>query len=779
MAIEHRSALGAGYRLYEYQIESVLGHGGFGITYLATDTNLRNKVAIKEFLPMEVAVRVDGSTVEAKSSDDQETFQWGLERFTQEAQTLARFRHPNVIQISRYFEANNTAYFVMDYEDGASLKSIMDKAGKLSQSELEEILHPLLDGLEAVHKKGVLHRDIKPGNIYIRKDGTPVLLDFGAARQALGNKSRSLTSIFTAGYAPYEQYYSDGDQGIWTDIYAFAAVLYRGVTGKPPPEAPGRVRNDPMAPAAEAGKNDYSADFLTAIDAGLAFYPEDRPQDIGAWRAMFLGGEAVTKGAAETRRKQAEKTVTPTVTARKTGSSSSLKWVLVGGLGAAAVVLVVAAVLLIPADEPGGGGSSIAGAGATGQGATAGGSTGGGQAGAGSAAGGSTGRGQAGAGSAAGGGGSTGVTSISVADPPRQRCDELAADPWDAKKKSNGVRLSRIGAGAADSCRQAASAFPNSPRMAANYARVLFRGGRNEEAVKWARRSSRGGSGSGAFHLGVAYHSGIGVGKNLTEARRWYKTGANRGHALASYRLGTFQITGTGGPANASQGAGNLKRAAKRGVVIAQWRLGEVLTNGTGISRNYQRAVFWYAKAAQSGHPKAQASLAFAYLNGRGVAKDIKLAGRWYRKAAAQGNARAYYEIGRFYEFGIGAAINLPLALAYYNRAAGKGHAGAENNLGTLYYNGKGVAKNYAIAARWFRRAANRGDAVAQNWLGLSYSKGRGVPKSLSKSYFWLALAVRRGGASARALRDKIAVHLTAAQRRALDARVVAWRPNG
>lgn len=149
MAIEHRSALGAGYRLHEYQLESVLGHGGFGITYLATDTNLQKKVAIKEFLPMEVAVRVDGSTVEAKSSEDEETFQWGLERFTQEAQTLARFRHPNVIAISRYFEANSTAYFVMDYEEGESLKAIMDKAETLTQAELENILHPLLDGLEA------------------------------------------------------------------------------------------------------------------------------------------------------------------------------------------------------------------------------------------------------------------------------------------------------------------------------------------------------------------------------------------------------------------------------------------------------------------------------------------------------------------------------------------------------------------------------------------------------------------------------------------------------
>ncbi|MEJ2122604.1 MAG: protein kinase [Alphaproteobacteria bacterium] len=154
MAIEHRSALTPGYRLHEYQVESVLGHGGFGITYLATDNNLHKKVAIKEFLPNDVAVRVDGSTVEAKSSSDMDTFQWGLERFTQEAQTLARFRHPNVIQISRYFEANGTAYFVMDYEDGKSLKDILQAAGTLPQSEIEELLYPLLHALDAVHHAG-------------------------------------------------------------------------------------------------------------------------------------------------------------------------------------------------------------------------------------------------------------------------------------------------------------------------------------------------------------------------------------------------------------------------------------------------------------------------------------------------------------------------------------------------------------------------------------------------------------------------------------------------
>lgn len=229
MTQDLRHALPPGFLLEEYEIEAVLGHGGFGVTYLARDLNLGTPLAIKEYLPSDLALREDGTTVHPKSEADREEYRWGLERFLGEAQTLTRFEHPNIVSVLRFFEANGTAYLVMAYQKGDSLSDILRQKGRLDETEVMGILGPLLDGLAEVHKAGFLHRDIKPGNIYIRADGSPLLLDFGAARQALGHRSKSLTAIVTAGFAPQEQYFSGGNQGPWTDIYALAAVLYREI----------------------------------------------------------------------------------------------------------------------------------------------------------------------------------------------------------------------------------------------------------------------------------------------------------------------------------------------------------------------------------------------------------------------------------------------------------------------------------------------------------------------------------------------------------------------
>lgn len=293
-----RNALPSGYRLEEYEVESVLGHGGFGVTYLARDTRLDTLVAIKEYMPGDLAVREGGSTVHPRSGADRDEFLWGLDRFLSEARTLARFKHPNIVSVLRFFEDNGTAYLVMEYEEGDSLSEVLRRKKILKESELWPILIPLLDGLAQVHDAGFLHRDIKPGNVFIRADGSPVLIDFGAARQAIGQKSKSLTAIVTAGYAPVEQYGTGGEQGAWTDIYALAGVLYRAVTGAPPPASPDRAtailrgNADPMVPATTAGKGQCSAKVLAAIDKGLGVLETDRPQSVGDWQTLLFGGRA-------------------------------------------------------------------------------------------------------------------------------------------------------------------------------------------------------------------------------------------------------------------------------------------------------------------------------------------------------------------------------------------------------------------------------------------------------------------------------------------------------
>ncbi len=290
MTEEHFNALPTGYKLYEYTIKSVLGHGGFGITYLAYDENLNKDVAIKEYLPAEFAVRQGAETVRPRSSADSDDYEWGLERFMKEAQTLALFRHPSIVPVFRFFKANGTAYMVMEYQEGESLAALMRKhRGEFTEEDLLQLVEPILNGLAEVHKAGYLHRDVKPGNIYIRQDGTPVLLDFGAARAAVGRKSQSLTSIVTPGYAPLEQYFADGNQGPWTDIYALAAILYQAVAGRIPPEAPARVKNDPISSAREVGKGRFSPLFLAAIDRALMVEEEDRPQSTTEWRDMLIG----------------------------------------------------------------------------------------------------------------------------------------------------------------------------------------------------------------------------------------------------------------------------------------------------------------------------------------------------------------------------------------------------------------------------------------------------------------------------------------------------------
>ncbi|RZJ26173.1 MAG: hypothetical protein EOO54_03810 [Haliea sp.] len=280
------AALPAGHQVNEYRIEKTLGGGGFGITYLARDINLGLPVAIKEYFPGELSVRAADFTVRVRGTESEQQFNWGLERFLDEARALASFRHPNIARVLRYFRENGSAYIVMEYESGDPLKRWLSRQPALDLATLLQVIHPLLDGLEAVHKLDFLHRDIKPDNIYIRGDGTPVLLDFGAARRTTGG--RDLTNIVSPGFAPFEQYHSQGHQGPWSDMYALGAVMYWMVTGDKPVESAARVKDDSLPAALAVGDAAvFGTGVLRAIDWALHPDGKHRPQNVAELRAAL------------------------------------------------------------------------------------------------------------------------------------------------------------------------------------------------------------------------------------------------------------------------------------------------------------------------------------------------------------------------------------------------------------------------------------------------------------------------------------------------------------
>lgn len=300
MAREYPHALPAGYRFEEFEIVRVLGQGGFAITYLAKDNYRDQEVALKEYFPAVHAVRTGGTRVGA-ARGSRETFDWGYRRFLDEARTQAKFRHPNILTLHRYFRANGTAYIAMDYIKGRSLSDLLASRGSLPLDEWRPWMDRLLDALEHVHGHDYLHRDITPRNILIREaDGQPVLIDFGAARVATGVHTR--TVVLAEAYAPLEQHSARAKQGPFTDIYAMAAVSYDVLTGEPPPNAPDRAITDECVPLADrlTDVSEQWRAWLAAADRALALMPEDRPPTAAAWRKelneaaakMWLQGEA-------------------------------------------------------------------------------------------------------------------------------------------------------------------------------------------------------------------------------------------------------------------------------------------------------------------------------------------------------------------------------------------------------------------------------------------------------------------------------------------------------
>ncbi len=602
-------ALPSGFELLWYRLERVLGQGGFGITYLARDSNLDTRVAIKEFLATAFATRGQDATVVPLTESHREDFSWGLERFITEGQTLARFDHPAIVRVHSVFEANQTAYMVMRYEQGKSLAEVLAGRQTIPEKQLLTMVLRLLDGLEQVHEAGFIHRDIKPANIYIHDDGSPVLLDFGAARQALGVHTQTLTTMVSPGYAPIEQYASSStSQGPWTDIYALAATLYRAVTGTAPLSAVDRskvildIGRDPLVAARDAAGGAYSASLLMAIDHGLAFREGDRPQTIALWRAELSGRceiplAPVSAHDAETVRQT--EVATEEIPALENAEATAVvpkkrrRWPRVVGLFALALLVLAILGSLGKKQRETAKKEEVVISGAP-----------------------ETVRPAQQSISALLAGADRDIDALRLTTPAgnnawkkyrevlgREPENQVAQDGLQkivntylglAKDAVNKGELGR----ADDYLRRAALVAPDDQRL--RVARKRWAAARAPSTVESTepRRQA-----------------------NLDKKSRKHLREARKAAEQKDYR----------------KAARLLAKVAKKGSPEAQYWLGALYTTGRGVQQDYAEAARLFRAAAQSGFARAQHNLAVLLDNGRGVARDREAARRWYRRAADQG----------------------------------------------------------------------------------------------------------------------------------------------
>ncbi|MBC8056034.1 MAG: serine/threonine protein kinase, partial [Rhizobiales bacterium] len=292
IALTEHDALPAGTRFGEFEIIRVLGVGGFGIVYLAQDHSLERLVALKEYMPAALAARGAGAMVTVRSGSFAETYALGLRSFVNESRLLARFDHPSLVKVYRFWEDNGTAYMVMPYLQGRTLRDARRAMGQApDEAWIRSMLAPVLDALEQLHREGVFHRDIAPDNILLPPEGAPILLDFGAARRVISDRTQSLTAILKPSYAPIEQYAEMAAmrQGPWTDLYALGAVLHYLLFGVPPAPATARAVQPDAEQIEQRIVPGVSPRFMSAVAWMLGVRPLDRPQNVASLRAALNG----------------------------------------------------------------------------------------------------------------------------------------------------------------------------------------------------------------------------------------------------------------------------------------------------------------------------------------------------------------------------------------------------------------------------------------------------------------------------------------------------------
>jgi len=741
-----------GTRLQNYVLGRVLGQGGFGITYLGWDLQLQRKVAVKEYFPQAIASRVPhGATVTATSMDARDGFAYGLDRFLAEGRTLARFAdHPCIVSVLSLFEANNTGYLVMGYLEGVTLsQALQDAGGKLAYAAAREIMMRVMDGLREMHSQGMLHRDVSPDNIYLTRQGPVKLLDFGAARMAVRERSQDLSVMVKEGYAPPEQYIRTGKQGAWTDVYAAAATFYRVITGfKPPTALERQVEETLVKPSAYCA--DLPARAEAAILKGMSLRPDMRYQTVEQFQ-QDLPLPAPPRGP-------------ETPDGRKGSAAGS-------GTGAGAsdrkfglAIVTVAAVAVLGLS------------------------------------------GWLGVKLLHSYYESQGESNYRAGYYQSARGDfEKAGDNDKAltylgRIYANGQEVLQDFTRARDFFDRAAQQG-NSDAM--DNLGLLYENGFGVEqnpttAADWYRKAAAAGNADAMGRIGVLAHDGRGVPKDLNQAREWYEKGSAHGSSRATTNLGLLYARADGVNRDFDRARTLYQNAIDAGSPGAMTEMGILYDNGDGVTKDPAQARSWYEKGAAAGDPYAMVYLGDIYGSGRGVGRDPKqsrewydkasaavipyavdlnvnerriIAGRalgllrigdlyrfpdagaadnteaekWYRKSADAGNSFALFRLGQIYDTPGG----YDTARQWYEKAAAAGDAGAMNNLGILYYFGRGAAQSYDKAREWYEKAAGNGSDVAMKNLGYLYKNGTGVPVNLTRAAEWWEKSANAGNTDA------------------------------
>ena len=781
---DRRDALPQGSVLRDYTIEEVLGHGGFGIVYKARHKELDHVVAIKEYLPSELAVR-EGATIRAKSAECESHFADGLRRFREEARALIEFQqHPSIVDCREFFRANGTAYLVMEYVEGLPLAELLrqrEAAGQpFTESDLLQIAVPLAQGLAHIHRAGVIHRDIKPANILVRRvDRRPVLIDFGAAKQAVAEHSRSMAP-YTDGYAALEQV-ADGQLGPWTDLYGFGAVLWRMVAGGNRPWDPpnpvkvesranARVReaDDPLPTAKKLGAGRFGEQLLEAIDECLQLRDTERIRESDRV-LQLLEGRAGENQQPESAGQRAEGggdegLPDPVSEEARTGRSSGGRlWKIVGLAAVITVAVALAAVALIPGDEnaptPESWSFSIEAEPETATVALLNGPEA----------------------YRPGMPLPPGRYEIEVSAPGfathRERVTHLESETLhqvqleripdvgpegpqtqsvanSAASDSTAVEQERVPSSVSDAEQALAETQPEPVQIPSDenseaVDETTEEGGRVRRAVSDTSKTvvtdlaaasddenskseevspSNCGAGPGGWanciELGDSYRA-----RDSALAAEFYKQACDGGDPEGCWHVGKMYEEGDG-VATAYRRAHELyRRACAGGSAQGCGKLGDFYDTA-GPLQDPSRAAELYQRGCDSGDSASCEKLAAMYSSGRGVEMNLTRTAELYQRGCDRGSAQACNLLGVMYDAGNGVGEDPSRAAELFRRGCDGGEAWGCYNLALLYEEGTGAPLDRVRAAELYGRACEEGIAPACNMLGRQYRRGYGVARN-------------------------------------------------